>query len=99
LCCTAKKTLLIEKIVRKRMSFCKKHWAQSEKDWKDVMLSDESIFRPVSYSSQKIRPPSAATSKKYLVTNTKHSPVLWCGSAKEGRGLPVLSAPKDDSFM
>jgi hypothetical protein len=89
-CCTTKKTLLTEKMVRERMSFCKKHWARSEKDLKDVMFSDESIFSPVSYSSQKIRPPSAATSKKNVVTITKHSPVLWCGSAKEGQGLPFF---------
>jgi hypothetical protein len=45
--CTAKKLLLTEKMVWKRMTFCKKHRARSMKDWEDVMFSDESTFRLV----------------------------------------------------
>jgi hypothetical protein len=43
--CAAKKPLLTDKIVGKRMTFYKKHWAWSKTDWEDVMFIDESTFR------------------------------------------------------
>jgi hypothetical protein len=52
--CAAKKPLLTEKIVRKRMTFCK-HQAWSEKDWEDIIFSDIYTFRLVNPSSQKVR--------------------------------------------
>jgi hypothetical protein len=53
--CTAKKPLLTEKMVRKRIAFCKEHWAWTETDWENVMFSDESTFRLVNPRSMKVR--------------------------------------------
>ncbi len=39
--CATKKPPLTEKMIRKRMTFYKKHWAWSTKDWEDVMFSDD----------------------------------------------------------
>jgi hypothetical protein len=52
--CAAKKLLLMEKMVRKRMTFCKKHRAWSKKDWEDIMFSDESTFWLVNPRSQEV---------------------------------------------
>jgi hypothetical protein len=40
----AKKPLLLEKMIKKRLAFCKKYRAWMEKDWETVTLSDESTF-------------------------------------------------------
>jgi hypothetical protein len=43
--CIAKKPLLMAKMVKKRLNFCKKHRSWSETDWETVMFSDERMFR------------------------------------------------------
>jgi hypothetical protein len=97
--CAAKKPLLTDKMVRKRMSFCKKHRSWSKQDWEDVMFSDESTFRLVNPRSQKVRRSSVMNryKQKFVVTNVKHSPsvMVWgCFSARKGRGSLFFLPPK-----
>jgi hypothetical protein len=39
-----KKPLLTEKMIKKRLAFCKKYKAWTEKNWEMVMFSDKSTF-------------------------------------------------------
>ena len=41
----SKKPLLISRMKKKRLEFAKKHIDRSVKDWKKVLLSDESTFQ------------------------------------------------------
>jgi hypothetical protein len=41
----AKKPLLTDLMVKKRLHFCRKYKEWKEHDWRNVMYSDESIFR------------------------------------------------------
>ncbi len=51
----AKKPLLTDKMKMKRLAFAKKYLNWSEKQWKNVMLSDESTFRIVNSRSLAVR--------------------------------------------
>jgi hypothetical protein len=43
-CCGTKKPLLTVKMVKKRLTFCKKYCKWTEKNWDTVMFSDDSKF-------------------------------------------------------
>lgn len=93
--CAAKKPLLTEKMVRKRLAFCRKHRNWTEKEWETVMFSDESMFRLINPRAQKVRRPTAMNryKQKYVVKNVKHpaSVMIWgCFSGKGGQGIPLL---------
>jgi transposase len=87
----AKKPMLTEKMVKKRLAFCRKfkHW--KEKDWRKVMYSDESTFRLVNSRGAKVRRPSTVSRYKhrYTIPTVKHSAsvMVWgCFSGSKGRG-------------
>ena len=52
----AKKPLLTAAMVKKRISFCKKHLRWTEDDWEKVMFSDESTFKLINPRAQRVPP-------------------------------------------
>jgi transposase len=97
--CAAKKPLLTAKMVKKRLSFCKKHRAWSETDWESVMFSDESTFRLINPRAQKVRRSSLTSryKQRYTIRNVKHpaSVMVWgCFSGLGGRGSLYFLPPK-----
>lgn len=95
----AKKPLLTDKMVRKRLKFCKKYRSWTEKQWRDVMFSDEALFRVVNSRGRMVRRPSTVCryKQRYVVATVKHSPglMVWgCFSAKKGRGGLFFLPPK-----
>lgn len=104
----AKKPLLTEKMIRKRLAFCKKYRSWTEKDWETVMFSDESTFAIVNPRGQKVRRPSLAGryKQRFTVVNVKHSAsvMVWgCFSGQGGRGsiyfLPPKTTMNSDRYM
>jgi transposase len=79
--CAAKKPLLTAKMVKKRLSFCKKHHSWSELDWETIMFSDKSTFHPINPRAQKVRRSSLTSRYKqcYTIRNVKHlaSVMVW----------------------
>jgi hypothetical protein len=57
-CYTTKQPLLTEKMVRKRIAFCKKHQARTKIDWENVMSRDE-LTPPYQPRAMKVRRLSA----------------------------------------
>jgi transposase len=97
--CAAKKPLLTAKMVKKRISFCKKHRHWTEKDWEEVMFSDESTFRLINPRAQKVRRSSQTSryKQRYTIKNVKHpaSVMVWgCFSGQGGRGSLYFLPPK-----
>jgi DDE superfamily endonuclease len=104
----AKKPLLTEKMVKKRLAFCHKHKSWSDADWENVMFSDESKFDLYNPRAQRCRRPSQVDryKQKYVVTSVKHSPsvMIWgCFSGKGGRGsiffLPAKTTMNSDAYI
>jgi hypothetical protein len=98
--CAAKKPLLTAKMIRKRLTFCKKYRKWTEKNWDSVMFSDESTFRLINPRAQKVRRPSTVCryKQRYTVVNVKHSTsvMIWgCFSGNGGRGSLYFLPPKD----
>jgi hypothetical protein len=94
-----KKPLLTEKMVRKRLMFCRKHHDWTEEEWETRMFSDESLFRLINLRAQKVRLPTAMNcyKRKYMVKNVKHSAsvMIWgCFSGKGGKGSLYFLPPK-----
>jgi transposase len=58
--CAAKKLLLTAKMIKKRLSFCRKHRSWTEKDWERVMFSNESTFWLINPRVQRVRRPMLA---------------------------------------
>ena len=95
----AKKPLLTDKMVKKRLAFCRKHKHWKQEDWEDVMFSDESKFDLYNPRAQRVRRPSLSNryKQRYVVTSVKHSPsvMVWgCFSGKKGRGSIFFLPPK-----
>ena len=91
----AAKPLLTPAMVKKRLSFCKKHLHWTEKDWENVMFSDESMFRIINPRAQMVRRPRAVSRylNKYTRKTMKHPAgvMIWgCFSGKGGRGALYL---------
>jgi transposase len=95
----AKKPLLTAAMVKKRLSFCKKHLHWTEKDWETVMFSDESTFKLINPRSQRVRRPSGINryKQRYVVVNVNHPPsvMIWgCFCGIGGRGSLYFLPPK-----
>ena len=95
----AKKPLLTDKMVKKRLAFCRKHKHWTPEDWENCMFSDESKFDLYNPRSQRVRRPSLSNryKQRYVVTCVKHSPsvMIWgCFSGKKGRGSLFFLPPK-----
>ncbi len=56
--CAAKKHLLTDKMVKKRLAFCKKFKSWTAEEWETVMFSDKSTFAIINPRAQKVRRPS-----------------------------------------
>ena len=106
--CAAKKPLLTDRMVKKRLAFCRKHRHWTEEDWENVMFSDESKFDLYNPRAQKCRRPSASNryKQRYVVTSVKHSPsvMIWgCFSGKAGRAsihfLPAKTTMNSDAYI
>jgi len=87
----AKKPLLTKKMVKKRLSFCKKYLHWTPKQWESVMFSDESTFRLVNSRGTTVRRSKGVSRYKegYTIPTVKHSEgvMVWgCFSGKVGRG-------------
>jgi hypothetical protein len=87
----AKKPLLTDLMIKKRLRFCKKYRNWKEHDWRNVMYSDESTFRLLNPRGAKVRRPSNISryKQRFTVPTVKHSPsvMVWgCFSGKLGRG-------------
>jgi hypothetical protein len=96
----AKKPLLTARMVKKRLSFCKKYRSWTAQDWERVMFNDESTFRLVNQWAQKVRRPTLSNryKQRYVVVNMKHSAsVMVCGcfSGNGGRGSLYFLPPQD----
>ncbi len=67
--------MLTEKMVKYSLNFFKKfrHW--KEKQWRDIMFSDESNFRHVNSSGAKVRRPSFISryKQRFTIPMVKHS--------------------------
>lgn len=97
--CAAKKPLLTGKMIKKRLSFCRKHRSWTEKDWERVMFSDESTFWLINPRAQRVRRPTLANryKQRYVVDNVKHSAsvMVWgCFTGSGGRGSLYFLPPK-----
>jgi hypothetical protein len=106
--CAAKKPLLTDKMVKKRLAFCKKSKSWMAKDWERVMFSDESTFAIINPRAQKVQRPSFSSryKQKFTVVNVKHSVnvMVWaCFSGQGGRGsiffLPPKTTMNSDRYM
>lgn len=87
----AKKPLLTQKMKMKRLAFAKKYLNWSEKQWMNVMFSDESTFRIVNSRSVTVRRPKTMCryKGKFTISTVKHAAgvMVWgCYSGKVGRG-------------
>jgi transposase len=95
----AKKPLLTHQMKMKRLATAKKYLNWSEKQWMDVMFSDESTFRIVNSRSVTVRRAKASRYKsKFTISTVKHAAsVIFWGfySGKVGReGLYFLPKNK-----
>jgi transposase len=87
----AKKPLLTQKMKMKRIAFAKKYLNWTEKQWKNVMFSDESTFRIVNSRSVTVRRPKTMNryKSKFTIPTVKHAAgvMVWgCYSGEVGRG-------------
>lgn len=82
----------MNKMVKKRLNFCKKHCSWSEKDWKTVTFSNKSTFSLISPRAQKVKRSSQTSGYRqhYTIRNVKHpaSVMVWGASAAKGAGAP-----------
>jgi hypothetical protein len=95
--CTAQKPLLVERMKKKRLVFCKAYQDWRVEDWPKVMYTDECAFRCFrSIRIQVIRPMRTnQCDSQYTVKTVKHrdSMVIWgcfSGAVRHG-GLFFLS--------
>jgi hypothetical protein len=87
----AKKPLLTDKMKMKRLAFAKKYLNWSEKQWKNVMFSDESTFGIVNSRSVTVRRAKTMDryKSKYTISTIKHAAgvMVWgCYSGEFSRG-------------
>ena len=87
----AKKSLLTEKMRKKRLTFAKNYQHWTPQQWRKVMFSDESTFRLVRGQSKVIRRPINVPrhDPRYTVKTVKHldGVMVWDAfSGTHGRG-------------
>jgi transposase len=94
--CAAKKPLLTEKMVKKRLAFCKKFKSWTAKDGLTVMFSDELTFAIINPRAQKVRRPSFSSryKQKFTVVNVKHSVNVMVWACFSGQGSIYFLVPK-----
>ena len=105
----AKKPLLTERQIQKRLQFCRDHLNKSVEWWRDVMFSDESNFKTIRVTSRQTvrRPPgSNRFDSRYTRKTVKHPPgvMIWgCFSGKMGRGglffMPKNTTMNSDRYI
>ncbi len=88
----AKKPLLTQRMMKKRLAFCKKYLKLTPTQWENVMFSDESTFHLVNSSGTKVRRARGISryKQRYTIPIMKHraSVMVWgCFSRKKGRGV------------
>jgi transposase len=87
----AKKPLLTKPMKLKRVKFAKQYKDWTKEMWNSVMFSDESSFKCIRSTSNRVRRPIGANryDPKYTVKTVKHpdSVMIWgCYSGNRGRG-------------
>jgi Transposase len=87
----AKKPLMTDKMIKKRLAYCRKHRSWTASDWRKVMFSDESTFRIINSRGARVRRQSSISRyrHRYTIATVKHSAsvMVWgYFSGKVGRG-------------
>jgi transposase len=87
----AQKPLLMDRMKKKRLAFCRKYTNWTAADWGKVMYSDESTFRCIRSIKSRVRraPGSNRFDSWYMVKTVKHpdSVMVWdCFTVDVGRG-------------
>jgi len=90
-CKPAKKPLLTQKMKMKRIVFAEKYLNWTEKQWMNVMFSDESTFRIVNSRSLAVRRLKTMNryKSKFTIPTVKHAAgvMVWgCYSGEVGTG-------------
>ena len=87
----AQKPLLTEKMKKKRLQFAKNYRHFTQEDWSKVMYSDESTFRCIRVTRNKVRRPEGSDrfDSRYTTKTVKHpdSVMVWeCFTGSVGHG-------------
>lgn len=94
---TPMKPLLMEKMMKQRLEFCKRYQHWTPEDWRRVVFSDESTFKVIPRRQRLVRRPSGSDrfSSKYTVKTVKFPAgvMVWgCFSGEKGTdGLYFLT--------
>ena len=92
----AKKPLLTPAQRAKRVAFCKKYKAWTEKEWRSVMFSDESTFAQFGTHLHRVRRPvHERHNSKYTIATIKHPQkiMVWGSFSASGRGRLHFMTP------
>jgi hypothetical protein len=94
----AKKPLLTQKMKMKRIAFAKKYLNWTEKQWKNLVFSDECTFRIVNSRSVTVRRPKTKNryKSKFTIPTIKHATgvMVWGCYSEKLAGEASTSCPK-----